>query len=271
MAIGENIRKIRTEKGMALQELAAKARIHPGSLTNIEKGYRNPSIETLNKIADALGVSVAALIEDDLNKVIDDNILKEAKKAGINDANLDDPELLNKLSQDAQDKIAVKIIEYLHDHLRHEKPHNKKIDQNLDPSSFRPLGQVRYIPKVGKIAAGQPILAEENIEGYMPVDMQFIDANKEYFYLKVKGDSMNLEFQDGTWVLVERTNYLESGQIGVVLINGYEATVKKVVLNHNMITLIPMSTNPEHKPMMYNMQKDDVRIQGRVVMAIKIY
>ncbi|AYO30218.1 XRE family transcriptional regulator [Biomaibacter acetigenes] len=270
MTIGENIRKIRTEKGIALQDLAAKARIHPGSLTNIEKGYRNPSIETLNKIADALEVSIAALIEDDLNKIIDDNILEEAKKIGLQNIDLNDPELLDKLGQEAQNRISEKLIKHIINTIKHEKPH-KHIDQNIDPSSYRPLGQVRYVPKVGKIAAGQPILAEENLEGYMPIDTYFLEQDKQYFLLRVKGDSMNLEFQDGTWVLVEKTNYLESGQIGVVLINGYEATVKKVVLNHNMITLIPMSTNPIHQPAMYNIEKDDVRIQGRVIMALKTY
>lgn len=82
---------------------------------------------------------------------------------------------------------------------------------------------------------------------------------------------MNLEFPDGTWVLVEKTSYLESGQLGVVLVDAQEATVKKIVFNHNMITLIPMSTNPIHQPVMYNIEKDDVRIQGRVIMALKTY
>lgn len=243
MTIGENIRKYRTEKKISLSKLAAKAGMHPGSLTNIEKGYRNPSVDALSKIADALEVPLAALMQEDIDKFV----MEEATK-------------YETLDQLTKDKISMELIGYI-----------TKQDNNIDTSSVRPLQEVRMIPKVGKVAAGVPILAEENIEGYMPIDTFFLDPCKEYYLLKVKGDSMNLEFPDGTWVLVEKTSYLESGQLGVVLVDAQEATVKKIVFNHNMITLIPMSTNPIHQPVMYNIEKDDVRIQGRVIMALKTY
>lgn len=127
------------------------------------------------------------------------------------------------------------------------------------------------LPIVGTIAAGQPILAEQNIEGYMPILSSFLNKHKEYFYLKVKGDSMNLEFPDGSYVLVERTSEVENGSISVVLVNGYEATVKKVSINDNIITLIPMSSDPSYQPQIYDMTKDEVKIIGKVVQAVKIY
>ncbi len=243
--IGETIRELREQKGIGLNKLARMVGISGPYLSQIESGVRkNPSYDVLNKIADALDVPLATLIQKDT----DTFIIEEAAK-------------YESLDQVSKDKISMKLIEHL----------AKTLDNNVDISSIRQLKEVRMIPKVGKVAAGMPILAEENIEGYMPIDTFFLDENKKYYLLQIKGDSMNIEFQDGTWVLVEQTSCLESGQLGVVLIDGGEATVKKVVMNSNMITLIPMSTNITHQPVMYNIEKDDVRIQGRVIMALKTY
>ncbi|WP_208601723.1 helix-turn-helix domain-containing protein [Parageobacillus thermantarcticus] len=133
------------------------------------------------------------------------------------------------------------------------------------------FSNITNIPIVGTIAAGQPILAEQNIEGYMPILSSFLNKHKEYFYLKVKGNSMNLEFPEGSYVLVERTSTVENGSIAVVLVNGYEATVKKVSINKNIITLIPMSNDPSYQPQIYDIMKDEVKIIGKVVQAVKIY
>lgn len=133
------------------------------------------------------------------------------------------------------------------------------------------FSNITNIPIVGTIAAGQPILAAQNIEGYMPILSSFINKHKEYFYLRVKGNSMNSEFPDGSYVLVERTSEVENGSIAVVLVNGYEATVKKVSINKNIITLIPMSNDPSYQPQIYDITKDEVKIIGKVVQAVKIY
>lgn len=127
------------------------------------------------------------------------------------------------------------------------------------------------IPIVGVIRAGQPILAEDNIQGYIPVLKNTLKLDAEYFALKVKGDSMNLEFNEGTVLVIEKTPCIENGEIGVVRVDGIEATVKKIVLNNEMITLIPCSTNPIHIPHMYNIRTDDVEIIGKIRHAIKSY
>lgn len=127
------------------------------------------------------------------------------------------------------------------------------------------------IPIVGVIRAGQPILAEDNIQGYIPVLKSSLKLDGTYFALKVKGDSMNLEFNEGTILIIEKTPCIENGEIGVIRIDGLEATVKKVVLNNEMITLIPMSTNSMHIPQMYNIKTDDIEIVGKIKQAIKTY
>lgn len=130
---------------------------------------------------------------------------------------------------------------------------------------------ITYIPIIGSIAAGVPMLAEENIEGYLPMLTTFLNKRKKYFYLIVKGTSMNLEFPEGSFVLVEETPFVENGQIAVVKVNGYEATVKKISKSGNIITLIPLSNDPIHEPKTYDLSTDDVKIVGRVVQAVKNY
>jgi repressor LexA len=150
---------------------------------------------------------------------------------------------------------------------------NDTVNESLNVYEIveKDFSNVINIPIVGTIAAGQPILATQNIEGYMPILSSFINKHKEYFYLRVKGNSMNLEFPDGSYVLVERANEVENGSIAVVLVNGYEATVKKVSINKNIITLIPMSNDPSYQPQIYDITKDEVKIIGKVVQAVKIY
>jgi repressor LexA len=141
------------------------------------------------------------------------------------------------------------------------------------PSDAIPVVTTEFsnIPIVGVVRAGLPILATENIEGYITLPSSMMNKSKEYFALRIKGDSMNLEFQEGSIIVVEKTNILDNGEIGVVLIDGSESTVKKVVQNKNMITLIPMSNNSIHIPTMYDLSKDEVHIVGRVKHAIKSY
>lgn len=144
-----------------------------------------------------------------------------------------------------------------------------KVDNyNLSEISTVIPSDIINLPIVGTVRAGQPIFAIENIEGHFPAPKTMLSSDKEYFYLKVKGDSMNLKFQEGSLLLVEKCSTIENGEIGVVLIDGLEATVKKVVSNENIITLIPMSSNPEHVPMIYDIVKDEVRIIGKVKFSI---
>lgn len=122
------------------------------------------------------------------------------------------------------------------------------------------------IPVVSKISAGEPIHAEENIESYISIP----NAKENTFGLIVSGDSMDKEFKDGDIVVVEKDAVVENGQIGVVHINGYNATVKRIKYNDDDIILIPESNNNEHVPKIFN-RNDHIHIVGRVVGVYKQY
>lgn len=120
------------------------------------------------------------------------------------------------------------------------------------------------IPVVGKISAGLPILATENIERYEFAPSSMIKQGFTYFYLVVNGDSMNRKFNDGDIVLVQQQNDLENDEIGVFLIDD-EATVKKYKTQNDLIILEPMSSNPIHTVQIYNPKEKNIKIIGKVI------
>ena len=129
---------------------------------------------------------------------------------------------------------------------------------------------VKKIPVVSKISAGLPIYSEENLIDYIYFATNKLNSDKEEFGLKVSGDSMDKIFQENDVVVVEKDSIVENGQLGVVMVNGYNATVKRVRYNKNQIILIPESNNPEHLPQVYG-EDDEVKIIGRVVASQKLF
>lgn len=100
------------------------------------------------------------------------------------------------------------------------------------------------IPVLGNIAAGSPTYAEENIESYYPVPSH-ITKNKDYFLLKVKGDSMiEAGILEDDLILVEKTNYANHGEIVVALIED-SATVKRLYKKNGQVMLIPENSSME--------------------------
>ena len=122
------------------------------------------------------------------------------------------------------------------------------------------------IPVVNSVSAGMPTYNETDVIDYISVMNTSIKNDKEYFGLIVSGDSMDLEFKDGDIVVVEKDAQVENGEIAVVAVNGYDATVKRIKRDYdrNIIMLIPESTNREHETQVYSMD-DDVHIIGKVV------
>jgi len=120
------------------------------------------------------------------------------------------------------------------------------------------------IPIVGRVAAGQPILAEENIEGYMDLKGLFKPAD-DGFILKVVGDSMVDEgIMDGDYVVVKPAVAIDNGRIGVVLL-GDEATVKKIYIKRNKIVLKPANKQAGYKTQYVNRGGENIRIIGKVI------
>lgn len=129
---------------------------------------------------------------------------------------------------------------------------------------------VKKIPVVSQISAGLPIYSEENLIDYIYFSKEKLSDDKEEFGLKVSGDSMNKIFDEGDVVVIEKDSIVENGQLGVVMINGYNGTVKRIRYNNDQIILIPESNNSNHYPQVYN-KNDEVKIVGRVVASVKTF
>jgi repressor LexA len=128
--------------------------------------------------------------------------------------------------------------------------------------------EIINIPIVGNVACGKPILADENIEGYLPVDRLFIKGEpSDYFILKAQGDSMDKAgIDNGDFVLIKKQDIAENGDKVVALIND-EATIKILKRMEDYVVLEPRSTNPRNNPIVL---RADLTIQGVVKMVIKL-
>lgn len=96
-------------------------------------------------------------------------------------------------------------------------------------------------PLLGTVKAGYNYLASENIIGYVSIDKQLSDP-ENYFALKVIGDSMQPVLFEDDIVIVHKQNDIESGQVGIILIDGEEATIKKIVKHEDYIELIAFNS-----------------------------
>lgn len=133
------------------------------------------------------------------------------------------------------------------------------------PDGATPIDFSKYhqIPILGRIAAGLPIYAEENIEGYTITDL---NGGAEYFSLRVRGDSMNaIGINDGYLIVVRRQDMVETGEVAVVMVGDEDATVKRFYSTDTTVTLMPQSTNPKHQPQIYDLRTTPITVLGKVV------
>ncbi len=124
--------------------------------------------------------------------------------------------------------------------------------------------EIDNIPVIGKITAGAPILAVENIEETFPIPVQYLE-NSTSFMLKVKGDSMiNAGILDGDYILVKQQNTANNGDMVVALIED-EATVKTFYKEKNYYRLQP--ENPDYEPIITK----ELNILGKVIGLFRKY
>ena len=104
------------------------------------------------------------------------------------------------------------------------------------------------LPIVGRVTAGEPILAIENIEGYVNLDRTLV-SSENVFLLRVEGDSMiEAHIQDGDFALVQPQSHAENGEIVVALIDD-ETTIKRIFKQRDFIRLEP--SNPKMEPIVF--------------------
>ena len=126
--------------------------------------------------------------------------------------------------------------------------------------------KIYMCPVYGRIAAGQPNWAEECIEGRIPVDPDLMDIVNpdECYFLRVNGESMNKEIKNGAYALIRKTDFVENGEIAVVLVNGFDATLKKFSQQGDLVILEPMSNDPSFTTQVYG-KDTEIKIIGKYI------
>lgn len=157
------------------------------------------------------------------------------------------------------DEIKIKIANYF----------KVSVDYLLGNSSAgleedSPASTGTIINVYGSVPAGIPIEAIEDIVDTEEIPSNWSKGDKQYFGLRVKGDSMYPKYMDGDTIIVRKQPDCENGQDCVVYVNGYDATLKRVVfLEEGGIQLKPL--NPSYAPRTYYPDDDPVQIAGVVV------
>lgn len=144
--------------------------------------------------------------------------------------------------------------------MRIEKPRKLAEERNTP--------KVHMIPLYEDVSAGFGALAVDHVVEYVPLYFSTVYEAQESLCIKVRGDSMSPKIEDGDTILVHKQDSVESGSIAVVLLDGDNGLVKKVVYSDNWIEL--QSLNPLYIPMRFNgKDKQSVRIVGAVKKIIK--
>lgn len=236
---GGLVRQEREKQGISLAEMAIGLGITVQDAADCEEGTLPINHDLANRMAEFLGTNVSQMLFDN-------------------------------------DLYPGEVPEEYHDHVDEwerlceatEQEATREAAENRPavlPSSATRIDFSKYhqIPILGRISAGLPLYADEHIEGYTLTDL---NGGAEYFALRVYGDSMNaLRICDGDIIIVRRQDEVEQGEIAVVLVDGDDATVKRFYSSNTTVTLMPQSTNPEHKPQMYDLSKTAIRVLGKVV------
>jgi len=160
------------------------------------------------------------------------------------------------------------------DHLRalerkgalQRRPTTKRTSRALTLADRSPT--VREIPVLGRIAAGQPLMAEENREGSLPILTDWLAGKGEgIFALRVRGESMvNAHIVDGDLVVVRRQETALPGEIVVALLDN-EATVKRFAREGEAVVLKP--EHPTMAPIVVKPGRRDVKILGKVIGVLR--
>lgn len=202
-----------------------------------ERGYP-PSVR---EIGEAVGLSSPSTVHSHLSSLVKAGYIK-------------------------RDPTKPRAIEVLGDHLAQPKPARVESDPSERAHPARSDEHVRDVPLIGRIAAGAPILAAEDIENVMALPTDLVGKGP-VFMLEIRGDSMiDAGILDGDYVVVRRQDHADDGEIIAALIDGEEATVKRLRRADGKVMLL--SENPAYAPMIF---ERDVNIIGKVVTVLRTF
>lgn len=148
----------------------------------------------------------------------------------------------------------------------------KMILEGID-ESFRAFTTSTSAPLYGTVAAGEP-LDEIPVEDRLWAPPDLLDKHPNAFYLKVDGESMNRVLPNGCYALIDPFLEPRSGDLAALNVNGYNATIKRVLIGTTSITLVPSSFDPSFVDQVFDLTRpdtDEVMVIGKVVWYMPPY
>ena len=238
------IKCLRKSRKMSQAEFAKTFHVDQTAVSNWENDKNNIDIKTLEQIAEYFSVPIEFVTGKPFSLRIPFNSWDSSEKAEYYDAE----------KKGFEDIVLFKVgCGYFSSHLTFE-----------ERQMFSTAKSTR-IPVYGSVAAGIPLDAIQDIEDYEEITDEMARAG-EYAALKIKGNSMLPRFTPGDVVIVKLQNDVDNGDIAIVMVNGDEATCKKIKKTPEGVMLI--STNPDYEPMFYTnreIEEKPVKIWGKVV------
>ncbi len=291
-------KELRQESKLSQQALADKTGISKSSINMYERGEREPGIETLELFADFFNVDMDYLIGKSehrnahailaqhthsygySNFILPDSQSKEigliirklrgdlslrefADKCGISHTTIDNLEKGIDFRTGKPTQVKMTTLSKIADAC--DVPITIFVNDIPKTDTPRPRKNVLRVPVYGQVAAGVPIEAIEDIEDYEELDADQYPSG-EYIALRIHGHSMEPRMMEGDVVIVRLQDDVDTGDTAIIMVNGGEATCKKIKKTLEGVTLI--STNPVYEPMFYSNQEIwelPVRVLGKVV------
>lgn len=298
--LGNRIKKEREELGLTREDLAKKIGVSYSAIAMYEQGNREPNNELTLKMCEIFDCSMDYLMgKSDFRKMEDmkhfiknETAIKVATHleqnseafslAGLNTEQA--LELIDILSIDGDKEKILQTKEKLNVFYEQFSENQQKLIKQLVQNLLRKLlieskhelekihsKQYYMCPVYGQISAGQPNWAEENIEGRIMIDpnLMGIVNPEEHFFLRVNGESMNKIVKNGAFALIHKQDSVENGEIAVVLVNGFDATIKKFTKQGDLIILEPQSNDEKFETQVYD-KNTSIKILGKYVGKMEI-
>lgn len=258
----EMIDYFRKENGWTMKEFGEKLGKSESAISKWIKGVRSPMVEDFDKMVNLFNTDPDTLMygASDLSTT-----LSEINKIS---SQLEEPRqkiVLETATNQLDEQIKKKRLSFFSNKVDFDKI------SNIVPYDPNKEG---YAPVIGEIAAGTPILSEQNFEGMRPVYGKYAGRD-DIFWLRVKGESMETEIHDGSFALILQDPDLSEGSIGAVrFIDDNEATLKCVFYEYDengyplCLRLEPL--NPDY-PIQYADEYNPAVIEGRLVKVEQDY
>jgi SOS-response transcriptional repressor LexA len=291
LTLGQYLKKMRTEKGMTLRELYKASGVSNGYISQLEnetigKNGKpiSPTIDVIAKLAKALQIPLGqfllesgqvdnwdynGLTPEKIAEITADYLRASGLKLDLDDEKSlkDFTEYLAKTKQPnnlTEDNYTGHNLVYLYN--QRAKSFDRVLKETPTVDDIIPVSDFIKVPIIGVVRAGVGGFACEEFLGNEYVEKKDLNCQKldSYFWLRVKGDSMQPEIYAGDLALVCKQPDVESGQLAVVIVNGEEGVIKRVHKSNGGIVL--QSVNSSYSPRIFTGQDmENIKIVGKVI------